>query len=331
MNVSVRVDGIPDPRQEAIRNELLGIASFLDHVSQEDEFGCLKDGELLIWITDNFDSAVNSVQTEFDLEEAGRYSSRRESVRAAAKTMFFHKAARLKAAIVVNADLWDREDGESVYIRYEVLLHELCHVVWEAGHPALGNERRDNARLFEGYLRSVSSLAWEEHAIDTMANNILVALNIFRNDQGDPVQMADVLGPRFCESARQLLDSFCRWVDDRVHGYRLTGLGLQEILPELSEKVQELFVLLAHTIAMFHEAGRLQELKSGIWAGNGFASFLSADWEELTEALGQDEEPALNKIHLILTRFIERLGLRIGDLADGGCYIHVLAPHIKPG
>jgi hypothetical protein len=165
--------------------------------------------------------------------------------------------------------------------------------------------------------------------VEQTASSLLTGSNLFLTDQNKPVYMADVHGPGHLDSLNALFESLSKWVKSRVQNYRFTGEGLNRIVPELSEKLQEIWVLLALTIAIFRDAEHLAELHENLQVIGGFVTYVDEDWDEILHALVKPEQDAIENLRDILKRINKRLGVEIYDHAEGGYYIKVSEPQIS--
>lgn len=279
-------------------------------------------------ISDDYQEAVRHVEAEYQLTRSRPYEARREFSAAIATVRWRLETTVTDATIIVNAEPWKSNEPIAVLYRFSVLIHEFCHLLFEAMRqaegtidalPPAGLRTIDRAFLALGYQ------VWEEYRVDGLVDTALQLSNLFTDDNGRPVVAVETYGAGYDNSLKECLDWFCPWVCERVQRYRMTSTGLEEIWNEAAPRVEEMFTLLAHALGTYASAGRIEDLYHRLEEGHGFRTFLMEDWGALVSVFELPRDDAATQLRDISFRVMERLGFR-PEQVSSGLYIRVFQP-----
>jgi len=215
----------------------------------------------------------------------------------------------------------------STALRAYLLLHEVGHILQQARGTGVDWKRSvDSATTNEEQVRREVRILWDEYDADLTADGICRGF-LLRTDEGKPIGAGEFLLNGFAGCAADLLGRLCNFVEDEVRAYQLHLGPLAPLYPSAFTLLRELFRVLAHTAALCVGMDPQPELTKSLKAIRGFDEFIAEDWRTFLDALAMDSsqtaEPELSRIW---NAAMERLGLEIEDLPEGGQYIHVFDP-----
>lgn len=287
------------------------------------------DVYLSVYLSDQMGTCVDHVKKEYGENSTTQYNPVRNSVAAQGVTLCHPKCPPLRASIVLDQDSWTRDDGESVFTRTYLIMHEIEHVLQHA-------RETDAARCYKWggsnvtHAESVQRLAAalrDEFAADI--NALSYCKLMLQSDEGQSILPSEIMGPRFVGSAHQLLKKLCDFAKHDLQIYRETGIGLEELHPKVAPLINELFFVLTHAAAMYACDMQTDLFRSRLEEAPGFTGCPAEDWDDFLSALVDKESvTAEAEIVRILEAVLSYTGLRIEDLPDGNIYVHVYEPVI---
>lgn len=318
------VSGVPESMREKARQEIeLAVGALKGLDSLEAAARKVERIGVRYLLVEDFQETVRSVLSKDQKEVSKPYEAIRQESMAVGKTMFEREQGNLKAAIILPGDLWRADTGQQAFIRLYLLFHEGAHVFIEAGRD--GTEKRIDG--FKGSVERLARSLREEYGADRLAASIFEATGIATNERSEVITLKDVIGDWFVESASRLLDSLGAWVEECVQGYRERRQPLDRIATELTPRLEELFVVLAHLLGINSEPGGAERCKKWLSSSLGFKTYLADHWERFVNALTSDDrETGRAELCDVFFEVIRLCGVEVEDLGDEKFFVHVFEP-----
>lgn len=273
-----------------------------------------------------FEATVDRIRKEYGHRVTGPYQAAKNAVESAGITLHTRDRNPPEFTIVLNAKACDAESNVDITRRYYLIAHEFGHVLIEA--QLLGDEvPRDlhRATSIAQNLANMAEILLDEIKADRIAN--WACGLVLRRSDGGPVSLADELGFPLIASAADLLQEICRFVVSGIQHYRVTSLGLEQLLPRANSLVSESLLVLTHVVALYEAESRLDDLRNILTQIPGFSVYLQDCWPDFVAALtGESETNRQSKLSAVFVQVMAHVGLRVEELQTGSCFVHVHEP-----
>jgi hypothetical protein len=323
---ALHINRLIENRVEVIEKELNALIGIFENNS--DSLELRHDVNLSIYLTDQMAECVDKVRKDYGMKNITPYEPMRNSVAAFGITLYHPERPPLNASIVFNQEPWMQDYGENIVLRTYLVYHEIGHVLQEARGSGVNWHNKDRTVMpYAETVQRLPAILRDEFVADIIAGDVCNA--ILRNDKNQPIWPSEIMGPWFIDSVHQLMGNLCDFARHDVQNYRVTGIGLEGLLPKVAPLITELFLVLAHVAALYAQADKMDLLRTAMENINGFSSLVAEDWDAFLKALAkEDGADAEAEIIRIFDAVLSRLGLRIDDLPGGNLYIHVHEPVI---
>lgn len=257
---------------------------------------------LEILVVEDFGAAVRAAERELTGFEALR--PERELVVPVGQHLAVGGANGMRCVVVVYAGFWRHETTEAIVSRLVTAMHEFGHFVLARQRLASGVTQPQG----ESFERALARQLWEECAVDTLVDVALRRSRAFTDGAGTALGLRETQIEGLMHSARGLLPIFRDWVARRVQHYRVTGEGLELLLPEFRALQTELFTVLAHLVGAFRGHG-VEDLRERLESAEGFVEYLSGTWTAFVDAICAEETAAAELLVGCLNGFSRDAGL----------------------
>jgi|GEM_PF-5521294 hypothetical protein len=271
---------------------------------------------LKVRVVEDFATAVRAATRELTGVEEQR--PEREAVVPVGQHLAVSDASGLRCIVLLYAGFWRHEASEACVSRLVTSLHEFGHFVIFLRRFASGIA----PPLRGSHEAALARQIWEECAVDTLVDETIRSSRVFMDDLGNALGLRETQIEGLMESAMTLMPRFREWVLGRVQQYRVTGGGLELILPEFWARQTELFTILAHLVGAFRSGDQVAELHSHLESAEGFGEYMSGSWDRLVQGLCAEEAAAPALLEACLKEFSRSAGLNY----EGG-YLHVSRPN----
>ncbi len=322
---SLHLEDLPGDRRHLAEHE---IRSMIGHFERRAiQFGLEEDVILNVVLTQDIEPHVNRISESYGKVSKEPFSPNRNTVAVYGITLTHPQSPPLRASVVLNQEIWTKDDGESVAVRVYLLLHELGHVLQQVQGTGASWRRSEHlATTNEEQVRREGRILWDEFDADIVADQICRDF-LLRTDEGKPIGAGDFLVKGFVRCAADLLERICKFVVDDVHAYRCHLGPLEHLYPTSFALIQELLRILAHTAALCVGMQVVEDLTEILRALRGFNEYIGDDWQAFFDALTEESgHAAESELARIWDGVMGRIGLEIEDMPDGQQYVHVFEP-----
>ena len=313
--------------------EVPGVSAELQHTAEEDLgklITCIKALACKVKlpfmlsrvrVTDDFEGDVNKLLHE--RRGFTGYVAKRKEVQAIAKTLWIRSSqGEISFLVIIDAtqmDPWQLNSPRCL----TTILHEMVHVLYEAGHiERLGEDEyladTDTKECIFG--RWATSIL-DEFNVDRAVDSIVSKLAA--KDDGQPyslLELTEAQGIDWTSSLLDALDKMPSFIDSNVDKFRNRQLGIDELAIEVCPYIKDIFIMLSHTASIYMEIdkwpGIVERIKNTVAFQRFFREHLDTIFEELTSPQGNVGD-SIHSIALALEEITSYCGLSFTDVPEG--------------
>ena len=252
----------------------------------------------LVRITRQFEEDVNRLfQQKHGLSF---YSATRSDVQALGKTLWIRSAdGQIKFVVIIDANLigqWSLTNAQCV----TTVLHELSHVVYEGQHLAMLGEEEFTADrdTRERWLDRWARTLLDEFRADRLVDSLVRALAT--NENGRPWtlrELDEAQGVIWRESLLAGLRTMPETIDEKVWQYRTRRTDIDDLAREVIPYVNDLLVLLAHTVSRYLKDAQWDEIVGHIRETDASVRFFGDHLDVILEQFEDYSNPLDASIH----------------------------------
>ncbi len=280
--------------------------------------------DLAVIVTDKMESHVDNIRQEMG-KILPPYRRMKTAMMAAGMMLSPEMGPPYKATLVLDNELWLSQDAHCIAMRVYILAHEFGHAMQRAsGTNTHWHEWPDRTPTHANMMRGLAAIAIDE--FDADVKSATVCKDVLLDDKKVPVNCSEIFAVGFIDAAETLCACLEKLVSD-VRLYRVGAAGLESLYPRAFELLNELLIVLTHTVALFAADQRLPKMLEQLGVFPGFRSYIAGDFSLFCQGLvNTDRFQGEQEMIAAVEGMLDCLGLRIEDIEGGQRYVHVHEP-----
>ena len=282
-----------------------------------------------IRLTGHFESEVNQLLQQRSGIDG--YKAERDNAHAVAKTLWIRSAqGDLGFSVLINAKVlgnWSLTSPRCL----TTVLHELCHVFYEAIHLKRVGEEEYTAvgDTRERCLDRWATLLVDEFDVDRLVDGIV--RGIATKADGQPWSLRELEEAQGVDWGQGLLDRLSYlpgFVDENVWRYQTWRMKIEDLYALVVTFVKDILTLLSHTAAIYIGTERWPEILRSVKNTEASQRFFGEHLDALLGQLGSigtSYEKSLRIVEQAIEGIIQNCGLSF-ETTPQGLYVAVTSP-----
>ena len=282
-----------------------------------------------IRLTGHFENEVNQLLQERSGIDG--YKADRDNVHAVAKTLWIRSAqGDLGFSVLINAKVignWSLTNPRCL----TTVLHELCHVLYEAIHLKRVGEEEYTAvgDTRERCLDRWATLLVDEFDVDRLVDGIV--RGIATKVDGQPWSLRELEEAQGVDWGQGLLDRLSHlpeFVDGNVWRYQTRRMAIEDLYALVVTFVKDILTLFSHTAAIYIGTERWPEILRSIKNTEASQRFFGEHLDTFLGQLGSigtSHEESLRIVEQAIEGIFRNCGLSFETIPQG-IYVAVTSP-----
>jgi len=319
----INVEGVDPERQQAAVDEILWLLQILSTVTRE-SLGDVMVRRVII--AKDFDATINALSPQWKTSEV-KYKAQRHTVRAIGKIIEHVENDNISFSLVFDGEVFHSWDEQAKAFRFEKFLHELVHVVIDAGRfQKLGaGKYYPNEKTAEGICLSLALNATNEYKVDRKVDEL--CKKFISDNEHQPVPLVKLYlaeGFDFRATLLELMGKMPEFIVRNVLDFKEWRIAIDELWPRICQFLDELLTVFAHCAAIYDQEEEWLQTLADVSQTEAYRSFLGGhieaihkEWQRLFNEPPADETENLQAIANEIRGIFHRCGLTLTNVPDG--------------
>ena len=319
----INVEGVDPETQGAAVDEIRWFLRILSTATSE-SLGKVTVRRVII--AKDFDATVNALSPQWKTSGV-KYKAQRRTVRAIGKIVEHIENESISFSLVFDSEVFHSWDEQAKAFRFEKFLHELVHVVIDAGRfQRLGTAKYyPDEKTAEGICLSLALNATNEYKVDRMVDKL--CKEFLADNEHQPVPLVKLClaeGFDFRVTLLELVRRMPELVVQNVLDFKEWRITIDELWPRIWQFLDELLTVFAHCAAMHDQQGEWLQTLADITKTQAYRLFLGGhiesihkEWQRLFDEPPADETENLQAIANEIRGIFNGCGLTLTNIPDG--------------
>lgn len=284
---------------------------------------------LSVLVTDKMEEHVDRIGRSHG-SQAAPYQRQREGGVAGGLVLTAPGGPPWVTTIVLHSSLWSHSDGLGIVNRVYMLAFMFAQVLdhgqsRNTEEDQQGDEHRSHAEAAHLAARFFID------AFDAHCTAVDLCRFWLSSADGTPLQLSEMCGASPIASVFELGEKLSVFATIDVQFYRLTAVGLEDLYTRVGPLLGQTMLMLMHALALHAADDRVDLLMETLSQSAALKAYVLPDFDALRAAIrAADEAERVAGMVAVLERILQRLGLRIEDVSEGGVHVHVAEPVLVP-